>query len=434
MLDVCRAVSLGRLAPRNPVAFPALPFLLFCLFASPSLAADPPPLGSPDFRPSPTTPFGFRGDSTGRFPAATPVTEWSPTKNIRWSTAVGRSYSSPIVTEKSVFLTSEPNLLLCLDRPTGKIAWKIELKPTDIAAAAIRAAVEKYDSPKDGSGFAAATPLTDGQAVYAVLANGLVAAVGLDGTRKWTIGIDAEPTTRYGRSASPLLVGGKLIVHLSNLYAFDPATGRQLWVNTEAKSAYGTPAHVRRAGVDLLITPNGDVVRAEDGKSLNNEIGHTAHSTPLALGDGLACFADNEVRALRFNDAFKEEEIWNATTEGEVFGSPLLHDRTLFLATGPGQLFAFDTTGKGEQKPLIDARPLFENANPASPAAYGSLTLAGAYLFLSSNHGETVVLEATREAKLVSRNRLPEGSGASPVFSGGDMFLRAGEKLMCIGK
>ena len=67
---------------------------------------------------------------------------------------------------------------------------------------------------------------------------------------------------------------------------------------------------------------------------------------------------------------------------------------------------------------LIEGRPLFENSESgASPAAYGSITLAGKYLFLISNKGEAVVLEATRSAPLVHRNRLPGGSGSSPVFS-----------------
>jgi outer membrane protein assembly factor BamB len=36
-----------------------------------------PQLGSPDFRPTPERPVGWRGDWTGRFPGATPPTQWS---------------------------------------------------------------------------------------------------------------------------------------------------------------------------------------------------------------------------------------------------------------------------------------------------------------------------------------------------------------------
>ena len=391
------------------------------------------PLGSPDFRPTLQRPFGWRGDGNGRFPGATPVTEWSTTRNVRWATVVGRSYSSPIVTDKSVFVTSEPDLLICLDRSSGKVLWKVEIKPTDLTDEESRKAAEKYEAPKDGSGLTAATPLADGKNIYAVLANGIICAVDLDGKRKWTTCIVADPTTGYGRSSSPIMVAGKPIVHISNLYAFDPATGKQLWGNTEAKASYGTPVTLRIGDVDLIVTPNGDVVRATDGKSVASEIGRASHSSPIQCGEGAVCFGNTEIVVLRLNAAFKEQELWNGMVSGDVFGSPLLHDNTLFITTGAGELFAFKASGKGEREPLINGRKVFENENTAGPTAYASLTLAGNYLFFNSNKGETVVLEATHEAKLVSRNKLPAGSGASPVFSGKDMFLRDGDKLFCIG-
>lgn len=396
-------------------------------------AADAP-LGSPDFRPTPQRPFGWRGDGSGRFPAATPVTEWSATKNVRWATTVGRGFSSPIVTDKLVIVTSEPGLLTCLDRADGKVRWQVQVKPADLADEPSRTAAAKYEIPPDGSGLAAATPLTDGCCVYAVFGNGIVCAVALDGKRLWTVGIVADPTTGYGRSSSPILVAGKLIAHVSNLYALDPATGRQLWVNTDAKSSYGTPTALRVGDTDLLVTPNGDVVRASDGKSVNSEIGRAIHASPIPVGEGTVAFADATVTALRLNAAFKETELWSGVVTGEIFGSPLLHDHTLFLVNGAGELFAFDASGKGEREPLLNGRKLFESEANASPVVYASLTLAGGHLFLHSNRGETVVLEATRPARLVSRNRLPAGSGSSPVFSGADLFLRAGDKLYCIGK
>jgi hypothetical protein len=75
-----------------------------------------------------------------------------------------------------------------------------------------------------------------------------------------------------------------------------------------------------------------------------------------------------------------------------------------------------------------------EGAGGAIPAAYASITLAGKYLFLSSNRGETVVLEADRRARLVRRNKLSVGTGSSPVFCGDQMFIRDGDRLFCIGR
>jgi outer membrane protein assembly factor BamB len=201
-------------------------------------------LGSVGFRATPERPFGWRGDGSGRFPGAKPVTEWSPTKNVRWSAPVGRSYSSPILSEEFVFVTSEPDLLVCIRRKDGTVQWKLSMTPALLSDPKSRKTAESYQLPKDGSGMTAATPITDGRDIFVVLANGIVCAVGLNGKPKWTTCIEGEPTTGYGRSASPLLLAGKLIVHMSQLYAFDSAIGKQLWVNAEAKSSYGTPTVV----------------------------------------------------------------------------------------------------------------------------------------------------------------------------------------------
>ena len=376
--------------------------------------------------------MGWRGDGSGCFPDASPVTSWSTTKNVRWSVFVGSAHSSPIITEKFVFVTSEPNTLIALDRFTGKECWRVQTKPEDLADEKNRKVAAEYVLPKNGSGMAAATPLTDGQRVYAVFANGIIRAVGMDGQSKWTAFIGAEQSTGYGRSSSPIIVGGKLIVHLTHLYAFDPATGKELWRNTEAKSTYGTPARIRVAGSDLIITPAGDVVRVENGKGVASGIAQSQHTTPLVLDDAVY-FAERPLKAVRITANFIGEGLWEGEAPGEVFGSPLLHDGLLFVTTGQGELFAFDTHSKEPQNPIIEGRALFGEDEGAIPITYSSITLAGKYLFLNSNKGDMVVLEASRDAKLVSKNSLPGGTGSSPVFSGNELFVRAGEKLYSIG-
>jgi outer membrane protein assembly factor BamB len=399
-------------------------------FAGIAVGAEPP-LGSAESAPSPERPFGWRGDGTGRFPGAKPPTIWSDTKNVRWSAVVGSAYSSPILTDQLVIVASEPNQLTAINRTDGKLRWQIEIKPADLADEKSRTAAGEYVPPKDGAGRMSATPLTDGKTVYAALANGIVCAVGLDGKRKWTAFIDAEQSTGYGRSASPLLVGGKLIVHMTNLYAFDPANGKQSWVNSDAPSKYGTPTALKVAGVDLIVTPSGDAVRAADGKTVASDLGISEHTSPVAI-DSVVYLGEAVISALRFDAKFKANEAWSGTIGNEVIGSPLVHEGILFTATGKGELFAFDAKGKGDQRPLFEARPLFGKAEGSVPLVYASITLAGKHLFLNSNQGEIVVLEATREAKLVARNRLGTGTGSSPIFSGQEMFLRDGNKLFCI--
>ena len=376
-------------------------------------------------------PFGWRGDGSGRFPDATPPLEWSATKNVRWSAVVGSGYASPIVAGGLVITASEPDLLVAVDRADGRERWKLRTTPADLSDAEARAAAGDY-KPKD-TGLAAATPLSDGETVYAVFANGIVRAVDLAGKPKWTSYIDAKQNTAYGRSASPLLTAGRLIVHMTHLYAFDPATGKRLWVNEDARCAYGTPAAVRSGGVDLVVTTAGDVVRVDDGRGVNSQIGTASNSSPLAM-DGLVYFAERDIRAIRLGAAFKDESVWNGEIPGEVFSSPVLHDGLLFTVTGKGELYAFDIRAKGAAEPVIAARLLFGSEAPADSLSYSSLALAGRHLFLASHQGEVLVLEATREARLVARNTLPEGTGSSPVFSGKDLFLRDGDRLYCIGR
>lgn len=399
---------------------------------------------------------GWRGDGSGRYPDATPATQWSATRNVRWNTTVGKSYSSPIVTDRHVFVTSEPNLLLCLDRTTGKERWRIATTAADLADPAAQKVAATYQPPPDGSGMTAATPLTDGVNVYAVFANGIVRAVDLDGKPVWCSFIEAEQSTAYGRSASPILVAGKLIVHMTHLYAFDPATGKRLWVNNDARSTYGSPVGITVGDVALIATAAGDVAHAVDGKALTSSIGTSFNASPIAVDDMVYYSDQAGVKAVRLTAVVRDEEVWNSehTVKAslrtvalkdqeqwsrdlgtDVFGSPLLQDGVLFAITGQGELYAFDAKAKGSPAPLIDARVLFEGGGGgAEPLVYASLTLAGRYLFLHTNHGDSVVLEATREAKVVARNKMPTGSGAAPVFSGKDMFLRDGDKLFCIGE
>jgi outer membrane protein assembly factor BamB len=393
---------------------------LLALLAVTLLSAPPP---------SADRPIGWRGDGSGRYPEATPATEWAVAKNVRWSVVVGKGYASPIVVGSLIVVASEPGVLIGLDRADGKEKWKLTVGPADLEDTAARTLAAEYQA-KD-TGLAAATPVSDGSTIYAAFANGIIRAVDLAGKPRWTAFVDARQNTAYGRSSSPILVGGRLIVHMTHLYAFDAAGGKQLWVNQESRCAYGTPGVLKQGGVDLILTPAGDVVRLEDGKNLNSQIGNSSNSSPL-VQDGIIYFGEKDVRAIRLGADFKDESVWNGEIGSEVFGSPLLHDGLLFTVSGRGELFVFDTAKKGASAPVVDSRPLFGDDVGAQPVVYASLAMAGKHLYLTSLTGETLVIEATREAKVVARNKLKDGTGASPVFSGKDLFLRDGDRLYCI--
>ena len=89
-------------------------------------------LGSTVYYPSPERPIGWRGDGSGRYPAATPPTAWErkkegasyATKGILWMTPLpDTGVSCPIVVGQRIFLTTEVSDLVCLDKQTGRILW-----------------------------------------------------------------------------------------------------------------------------------------------------------------------------------------------------------------------------------------------------------------------------------------------------------------------
>jgi len=93
------------------------------------------PMGHPDYYPSSERPMGWRGDRTGAFPGAAPVTEWDSKvgKNIAWKCRLpAPSWSQPIVVGEKVFTTADPNLLICVNVHNGKILWQKEVDHTTL--------------------------------------------------------------------------------------------------------------------------------------------------------------------------------------------------------------------------------------------------------------------------------------------------------------
>jgi len=130
--------------------------VLLAALSSAAAAVGEPPLGAADFEPSPERPVGWLGDGTGVYPGADPVTHWDPKtgENILWRTEIpgwpGWTENSwemwcsletneipawgngqPIVAGGNVFVTHEPDGLICLDADTGAIRWRIRVGKLD---------------------------------------------------------------------------------------------------------------------------------------------------------------------------------------------------------------------------------------------------------------------------------------------------------------
>ncbi|HUT57629.1 MAG TPA: PQQ-binding-like beta-propeller repeat protein [Phycisphaerae bacterium] len=381
---------------------------------------------------------GWRGDGSGLYPQAHPPASWDTDdgENILWQTEIGKGQSSPIVSGDRVFVTVEPDRLLCLEKKTGRILWT---KESGYAALPAGTKVPEKGLPTAaGCGYSTPTPVTDGRLVYTSHGTGVVAAYDFEGKREWIRFIDRPPESEYGRSASPVLAGGKLLVSIGGLFALDPKTGNVLWQTLEVHPLFGTPIVVKVGDTDVIFTPSGEAVRLADGKVLAKKLAMAKYTSPVAA-DGVVYYAGPPAIALklpaRADEPFKPERLWeNEDLEGEYFASPILHGGLLYCVSNSGVLLALDAkTGKIAWQKEIEigsqsGMPGVESAN-----VYPSLTLAGKYFLLGNDVGQTLVLEPGKQYKEVARGIIGKGSAACPAPEGNLLFLRGALKLCCIG-
>jgi outer membrane protein assembly factor BamB len=439
------------------------------------------------------TPIGWRTDSSGKYPKADPPLEWSPTKNVVWRTPMpGYGVSHPVLLGRRLFICSEPATLLCLDRDDGKILWQktssyseLEIAPevrerlkTELAETAElnkkQSAVQKeldtlyrnlvkdktpkeeiekqlkpfrkkiddlnkekqkltvavlYTQPGTHSwaGYSAPTPLTDGKEVFVAFGNGLVACYDLDGNRKWLKLIE-HSNGAFAHSGSPILSGGRLVIHFTDLVGLDPKTGDEVW-RLKLPTAHGTSLATRIGDTDVVLTPKGALVRAEDGKLLANNLGSCGANSPI-LQDGVVYYVHGPSNAVRLPESLdapvKPQTLWkgNAKGGGYWFSSPVIHDGLLYAANDQGLLTVLDT---------VTGKTVYEENLNMRGSTYPSISLAGNRLYVSSDNGTTVVVQPGREFKELARNKL-ETFRSSLVFEGKRMCVRTEKNLYCIGE
>jgi len=374
---------------------------------------------------------GWRGDGTGRALAAAPCLEWGGANNtnIQWKTQVGASFSSPVPVADRVFVTAEENKLVCLDREDGKILWQSSNGFADLPSTTTG---KPETAPATSCGFTTPTPASDGERVYALFGTGVVSCYDLAGRRQWMRYINATERLEYGRSASPVLAGGRLVCMIGHLLALDTATGVTAWEAPDVAETYGTPVAAKLGPTLVIVTPNGAVVRAADGKVLATGIGETAHTSPV-VQNGVAFFADAHSSAVKLilkpDGHLETHELWQADFDGECYSSPVWHDGILYAVNNAGVLQALDAvTGKSIYQQTLDLRSGATGAN-----LYACLVFAGGNLFVANDRGDTLVVKPGREFKSVQHNTLDEGANSTPMFDGRTLFLRVGEALYAIG-
>jgi outer membrane protein assembly factor BamB len=427
----------------------------------------------------------FRGEQAGVAADDPSLPDrWSETRNVAWKIEIpGRGWSSPVVWGEHVFITTAINvkepkqpllspdkyrgasmggtmsrrdlvkdtdvfrwMLYDIDVRTGRVRWErvihegVPMRPVHMK-----------------NSYASETPVTDGDRVYVYLGYVGLFAYELNGTLAWARPMDARDTGNdgyfYGGGASPALDAGRVYIVNDNeeasfVAAFDARTGTELWrVARDERSNWSTPYVWRNELRTELVTVGSRKVRSygPDGALLwELAVGTSLHTpTPFARGgllyvsSGYYSDPKRPVFAIRpgasgdislaGDETANAFVAWSQPTASATYPSAIVVSDQFYTLLDRGFLTAHDArTGKeiyGRQRLAGDAGTF-----SASPWSYNGR------IFVLSEDGETFVIQAGPEYKLLARNSLNEMSLASPAVAGRSLFIRTATKLYCISE
>ena len=416
----------------------------------------------------------WRGPSTtGIATSSTALpTSWSVTSNLAWQAVLeGAGVSSPIVSGTRVFVTSQAGdgrrrdgrhptltqggdpaqagevtlqrrtkrdrvafIVEAFDRASGKRAWIHETAP-------------EGDLPPvhDKHNLASASPVTDGQRVYAWYGTGqMVALDAASGKRVWTKHLGQEYGAfdiQWGHASSPVLHQDSIILlcyhnPASYLLALDKRTGAVKWkVDKPAgQESYSSPIVVTGPSGDELIVNSNSGVESFDpntGKSLWMYPEVNRFPIPVAMVDNGILFLSRGYRSSPYmavrlggrGDITNTHVAWRVPTGGPYVSSLVHYQGVLYMSTDNGILSAVDAKN-GERLWQERVGGTFS----ASPIA------GDGKIYFVSEGGETIVIKAGRTFELLARNKLDGHFVASPAAGGGKVFLRADDRLYAVGR
>jgi len=200
---------------------------------------------------------------------------WDETNGIAWKTEIpGRGYSSPVVSENRIWLTSSPDKgltrhVLCVDLDSGKVTKDVPLF-----------SVEKPELCHAFNSYATPTPVLERGRVYVTFGTPGTACLDAEtGSIIWQRRDFAVDYRDVGAASSPILYRDKLILTCDGqtgskqfVAALDKNTGKTLWQTdrTFAPSPAPTSIHFLRRTARhprRRARRTGESGRAPDAKS-----------------------------------------------------------------------------------------------------------------------------------------------------------------------
>lgn len=385
----------------------------------------------------------FRGPNADGIVKAAVVPETLIDGSIKWQIEMpGLGHSSPVYCDGKIITTSEvegrdARQVICVDAESGNVVWTHE---------------ERYKETIGHNrlnSYAASTPAVDDDGIYVSWISGgdfILFALSHEGAEKWRHAIPCGFASRFGPGASPIVLGG--IVIMTNEHAgekcfyigVDAKTGKVLWQTPRRAglASYCTPKVYRPASgpTQLIMASTEHGVVSFDPKTgkINWEMpcGFTLKTcaSPV-IAEGIVFVsagkgsAGREAAAVRLPDVTKGEKpeiVYRTEKQLPYVPTPVVVDDAFILWNDAGIVTSIDAkTGKAKWK------------GRAGGSYFSSPLLIDGKIYNISRQGDWVAMATDRFEKLATLE-LPEGAHSTPAVIGDRIFIRTYGKLVCIGK
>lgn len=349
-------------------------------------------------------------------------------ENVLWKVKIPlHGYNSPIIWGDKIFVSganSAQREVYCLDRNTGDFLWTTQVSGIPGSPA---------DAPKvtDDTGQAAPTLTTDGHRVFALFANGDLAALDMEGKQIWAKNMGSTGN-HYGHSSSLMLFQDILILQYDiksspKIIGLSALSGETIWETShKVKISWASPIVVNTGSKFEIITVADPMVSSYDPKTgmLNWELdcifGEVGPSA--AYADSVVYAVNEYARLVAIQLGESPQILWESDEYLSDVPSPVATSELLFMATSYGVMVCFDAKS-GE----ILWEHEFDNGFYSSPM------MVEGKIYLIDMAGIMHVMEAKSEFVLLGASPLGEKCMTTPAFAEGRIFIRGNEHLFCIG-
>ncbi|MBI9018388.1 MAG: PQQ-binding-like beta-propeller repeat protein [Phycisphaerae bacterium] len=391
----------------------------------------------------------WRGpDNNSRISSGSYPVKWTPEEALWKIDIPGKGFSTPIVWDNKIYLTTGVNDLdtvLAFDF-SGKQIWQKQLGPEDAG------------KHKNGSG-SNPSATTDGSAVFALFKSGNLAAIELDGSIRWEINLFKQ----YGKDnrywdfgTSPALTKKYVIIaemhdDQSWLAAFDKVTGKLGWkvprnytTPKEGSQGYSTPLVFSHKGTEAIMVWGGQHLTAHDavdgkiiwscGNFNPDEIRFwPSVASPVIAGNiavvpcGRADRRQPRLHGIKLGgsgDITETHRLWKRKDIGPFIPSPTEYNGRVYLIGDLGQIDCIDP---------VTGKTIWSGVFPKGKGNFYSTPLiAGEHLYAAREDGKVFVLKMKDKFEIISEIDMKDGIIASPIAISDRILIRTNHHLFCI--